>query len=204
MTSEQLHVIFYIMHNILITGCSSGLGLALADKFESTGHKVMRHNGRAHYDLRSGEDIKKMCQEAKSKNINVLINNAAITCPDILFDKYNESLIDDMINVNLKAPILLSRLLFNDLTNIININSMVGLEVKSPRTMYSATKWGLRGFSNSLKKENSNIKILDVYPTNIKTAPDRENAMELDFVVESIYQSFLKEEQQLLLDGRKL
>jgi len=28
--------------------------------------------------------------------------------------------------------------------------------------------------------------------------------MELDFVVESIYQSFLREEQQLLLDGRKL
>ena len=79
---------------------------------------------------------------------------------------------------------------------------MVGLEVKAPRTLYSATKWGLRGFSNSLKKENNNIKILDVYPTNIKTTPDRQNAMELNFVVESIYQSFIKNKEQLILDGR--
>ena len=80
---------------------------------------------------------------------------------------------------------------------------MVGLEVKKPRTLYSATKWGLRGFSQSFKAENSLINTLDVYPTNIKTRPDIENAMDIDMVVNKIYQSFLNKDKKLILDGRK-
>ena len=80
---------------------------------------------------------------------------------------------------------------------------MVGLEVKSPRTLYSATKWGLRGFSNSYKKENDKIAILDVYPTNIRTTPSRKNAMDIDVVVDNIYHSFLTNSSELILDGRK-
>ncbi len=80
---------------------------------------------------------------------------------------------------------------------------MVGLEVKTPRTLYSATKWGLRGFSNSFKKEN-NVKVLDVYPTNIKTTPDRVNAMDIDWVVDQIYNAFIEQREELILDGRKM
>ena len=111
-------------------------------------------------------------------------------------------MIDKMINVNLKAPILLTTFLLTNLEKIVNINSMVGLEIKSPRTLYSATKWGLRGFSNSLKKENTSIQILDVYPTNIRTKPERKNAMDIDYVVQRIYDSFEKNEKELILDGR--
>ena len=80
---------------------------------------------------------------------------------------------------------------------------MVGLEVKSPRTLYSATKWGLRGFSNSLKKESKDVSILDIYPTNIKTTPDRLNAMDVHAVVDKIYNAFIKNKEVLILDGRK-
>ena len=79
---------------------------------------------------------------------------------------------------------------------------MVGLEVKTPRTLYSATKWGLRGFSNSFKKEND-VQVLDVYPTNIKTTPDRANAMDVSMVVGEIYNAFIEEKEELILDGRK-
>ena len=81
---------------------------------------------------------------------------------------------------------------------------MVGLETKQPRTLYSATKWGLRGFSNSLKAENEKIEILDVYPTNIKTTPDRENAMDIQMVVDKIYDAYTSKETDLILDVRKL
>jgi short-subunit dehydrogenase len=80
---------------------------------------------------------------------------------------------------------------------------MVGLEVKKPRTLYSATKWGLRGFSNSLKLENEKIKILDVYPTNIKTTPERQNAMDVQKVVDDIYDAYINNKIDLILDGRK-
>ena len=79
---------------------------------------------------------------------------------------------------------------------------MVGLEYKKPRTLYSATKWGLRGFSNSLKLETSQMNILDVYTTNIKTTPERENALDANYVVNNIYEAFLKKESELILDGR--
>lgn len=192
------------MHRILITGCSSGLGLFLADKFENENHYVFRHMGKKHFDLNNKEDILNLSEVAKIEKINVLINNAAIVCPNVKFEEYDPILISSMINVNLLAPILLSYYLQNYLTDIININSIVGLEFKKLRPLYSATKWGLKGFSESLKLEKNNINILDVYPSNIKTKIDRLNALEIDFVVNEIYNSFVKKESKLVLDGRKI
>mgnify|MGYP003135006298 CR=1 FL=1 len=188
---------------ILITGASSGLGNFLSNKFKSQGHRVLEHMGRQHYNLNNLEHIHSLAEDAKKENVNVLINNAAIVCPDIPFEEYDVDLIESMLGVNLAAPIMLSFLLINQLSGIININSMVGLEVKKPRTLYSATKWGLRGFSNSLKLEKECLNILDVYPTNIRTTPDRKNAMDVEMVVDKIYQSYRNKEEELILDGRK-
>jgi len=190
-------------YKVLITGCSSGLGKHLAKKFEFEGHKVMRHNGRGHYDISDLDAISALCLEAKRFGVDALVNNAAIVCPSLQFENYDTQMICNMIDVNLRAPIILTNTLIGDLKKVVNINSMVGLEVKSPRTLYSATKWGLRGFSNSLKKENSNLSVLDVYPTNIQTTPDRLNAMDIDMVVNKIYESFMNDESELVLDGRK-
>ena len=107
-----------------------------------------------------------------------------------------------MIKVNLRAPILLTKYLSKQLKNVININSIVGREPKKNRTLYAATKWGLRGFSESLKKEDNGFEILDVYPTNIRTWPERKNAMDVDFVVKKIYDSMIANEEELILDGR--
>jgi short-subunit dehydrogenase len=189
---------------ILITGCSSGLGSFLANKFEREGHDVLQHLGKKHYDLSDISDVKKLANDAIDFKVDMLINNAAIVCPNLLLNEYQEELILKMLDVNLKAPILLAYYLQSYLSDIININSMVGLEYKKNRTLYSATKWGLRGFSNSMKLENSKINILDVYTTNIKTTPERENALEVDYVVNSIYEAFESKENQLILDGRKL
>jgi len=187
---------------VLITGASSGLGIHLAKKFEESGHPVLRHNGHKHHNLARVQGVKNLAFEAISEGVEVLVNNAAIVCPNITLNNYTIAQICDMIEVNLKAPILLTHYLLPYLKGIININSMVGLEVKQPRTLYSATKWGLRGFSNSLKKENPSLSIMDVYPTNIKTTPDRENAMDVDMVVNEIYKAYSLNESELILDGR--
>ncbi len=148
--------------NVLVTGASSGLGMYLVQKFESEGHGIFYHGGKKHYDLSERREVYDLATEARKFNVKILVNNAAIVCPSILLQDYDINLITKMIDVNLKAPILLSSMLLEDLTNIININSMVGLETKAPRTLYSATKWGLRGFSNSLKAENQDLNVLDV------------------------------------------
>ncbi len=191
-----------IKDNVLITGCSSGLGVFLAEKFESMGHKVIKHNGRKHFDLNNIEDIKSLVELSVDNDVKLLINNAAIGCPSKKLEDYDIEEINSMINVNLRAPIILVFLLSKYLNNIININSMVGLEIKKNRTLYSATKWGLRGFSNSYELEQENIQTLDIYPTNIKTTPERKNAMDANWVVDEIYKAYIKGETSLILDGR--
>ena len=190
-------------YNILITGCSSGLGAYMSNVFENKGHNILRHMGSKHHDLSTLHGVGSLAEEALDFGVNVLINNAAVVCPNIKLNDYDQRMINKMINVNLRAPIMLCSLLLEQLESIININSMVGLEIKAPRTLYSATKWGLRGFSNSLKMENENLSILDVYPTNIKTTPDRQNAMDVHMVVNAIYEAFESKQQELILDGRK-
>ena len=190
------------MNKVLITGANSGLGRHLVSKFKNNGYEVFEHNGSKHYNLTNQDEVKRLADAAKDFGVNILINNAAIICPGKELLLYSHDEISNMVEVNLTAPILLTFYLLNQLTDIININSMVGLEIKSPRTLYSATKWGLRGFAQSLKGENKNINILDVYPINIQTTPDKQNAMNINFVIDSIYESFTNKEQTLILDGR--
>ena len=47
------------------------------------------------------------------------------------------------------------------------------------------------------------VPLIQVYPTNIKTWPDREHAMEIDFVIEKIYEAMIMNKEELILDGRK-
>ena len=156
-----------IKKNVLITGTSRGLGYQLAKKFEKEGHNVLQHFGKKDYDLKSQIEIEELAKNAKQFGVKVLINNAGILCPGIEFKDYSLEQINEFIDVNLRAPIVLIHLLKDEIENIININSIVGLEVKRNRTLYSASKWGLRGFSNSLKTESECLDILDVYVSRL-------------------------------------
>lgn len=210
-------------NNVLITGSSSGLGNYLALYFSKKGHDVLLHgrnegklketqkkileNGsKAKYivsDLRNSREIDSLCKKALEEDIKILINNAGIICPNLPFKEISNDIIDDMISVNLVAPIKIINALSSHLEHVININSMVGLEAKKNRTLYASGKWGLKGFSDSLKQEEIKFNILDVYPTNIKTWPERKNAMEVDYVLNEIYKAMTKCKKDLVLDGRK-
>ena len=213
-----------ILHSskVLITGATGGLGGHLASYFINNNHPLIitsRSNKKLinlkeslvfndvdiqYYkcDMLKIEEIMQLSKFCINNGINVLINNAGITCPGKNLSEYNIEEINKIIGVNLTAPIILSKLLSPYLSDIININSMVGLEHKKYRTLYSASKWGLRGFSESYKKEIKNLNILDVYPSNIRTWPNRKNAMDAISVVSKIYESFQNKESHLVIDGR--
>lgn len=210
------------LDKVLITGSSRGLGEKLAKFFFGKGHEILLHGRHEvtlkkiksnlsetnlvdYYacDLNNENDVISLSEYANSKKINLLINNAGVHCANTNFKDLDISYINNIINVNLKAPILLSHGMFNILNGIININSMSGIEAKKFRTLYASTKWGLKGFSNCLKHEFDKKIILDVYPTNIKTNKEIIHGMEADFVTNAIYKSYYNNETELILDGRK-
>lgn len=191
------------MDKILITGANSRLGKHLVNIFEEKGHAVMSHNGKAHFNLEYPNDVYNLGLNAKEFGVNVIINNAAITCPGKTLSELTSTDITRMIAVNLTAPILLINQLSSCLTHVININSMVGLEIKANRTIYSASKWGLRGFSQSFKKENHKITTLDVYPTKIKIDSSDEYGLDVYDVVQKIYTAYESKSESLVLDGRE-
>jgi len=156
-------------------------------------------------------EVKNLADFAVKNCVTVLINNAGIGCPGKAFQDLTQDKIQDIINLNLMAPIMLIKFLYNHFlslqnSTVININSMVSREVKKFRSIYSASKSGLRGFSESLAIEakEKNISILNVYPTSVKTMPSQQNGMKAEFVAEKIYEAFLQKESELIIDGRKL
>jgi len=215
---------------ILITGSGRGLGKELALVFANNRYNIILHDQTeadlkdikkeislknidfffVTGDLKSEETLNNLYKISKEKRVSVLINNAGIHCPKLPFEKMNDSQIDDLLLVNLIAPIKLTQRIYplfleNNQGAIININSISGLENQEFRTIYCSSKWGLRGFSETLKleAEKNNIRIIDVYPSRIKTKPEFTIGMETKDVAQKICEVYKNTKlNKLILDER--
>ncbi len=216
----------------LITASSKGLGKAIAKEFAFNSYDIIL-NGRDETkvydtqfeinhkiasdvmcesvigDLRSNDVIEKLYKVSKGK-ISVLVNNAAIPCYGLSLDEMDKDQISNSLETNLVVPIKLTRKIYPLLKkqgygSIININSIVGKEPKKFRSVHSATKWGLKGFSKSLRieAEENGIKVINVYPTQIKTVKEHTFGLEPYDVAKKIYEEHIDGDTgELVLDGR--
>jgi len=215
---------------VLITGSSRGLGRELALTFANRGNNIILHGRNAddlesvrsellekrvgvsivEGDLRSRSTLDSLFNISREKRASVLVNNAGIHSYNLPFEEIEEDKIDEMLYTNLIAPIKLTWRIYPLFLSmgygtIININSIIGLEPKEKKTLYTSSKWGLRGFSSSLRLESGrhNIKIIDVYPTRIKTKPEFDYGMSPGEVAEKIYAAYEKNKSMsLILDDR--
>ena len=95
--------------------------------------------------------------EAGGHGLNILINNAGTIANDLLQDSADAD-VSRMVDTNLIAPILLTRDLLPALkraagARIVNVGSVYG-DIAAPGfAVYAATKFGLRGFSDALRRE---------------------------------------------------
>lgn len=180
----------------LVTGATSGIGKKIMKNLMMQGAKVFgtatneknvekinnfsQNKGQGilmdFSDIMSFEKkIKDNTIKFDFKNIDILINNAAITYDKILI-RSNTDEWQKIININLFAAFLLSKFVAKGMIKkrfgrIINIGSVVGTTGNIGQTLYSATKAGLIAFSKSLSLELSsrNVTVNVVSPGFIKT-----------------------------------
>jgi len=170
--------------NILITGSSKGLGLALARQLARRGHSLVINARRAD-ELRVAEeelaaitkviavagDVSEIAEEiaARGGRVDVLINNASELGPSpmpLLVDHSWQSLLR-IFRVNVVAPIHLIQLLRPRI--VVNITSDAGTNAYPHWGGYGASKAALDHASRILAAEMPEMRVLVVDPGDMNT-----------------------------------
>jgi len=154
------------MKKAIVTGYSSGIGKSICDFLEKDGFSIIRLNSRLN-NLDSLE--KEVVELLESNDIDLLVNCAGVG----IFQPHEEISIlkiKELIDVNLTAPIVLSKLVLRSLKktkgNIINISSVEATRHAKFSALYTATKSGLRDFGLTLFEElrKSGVGVTTINP----------------------------------------
>jgi short-subunit dehydrogenase len=150
---------------ILLTGASSGIGKAIKEKLESYEIITLCRNCDIEIDFNNIEELKKI----KIENITGIIHNAGVgyfgQFEDIAIEK-----IQEMINVNFLAPMILTKNHLKDIKKnrgfIINISSTSAIHPARLGVVYGATKAALKHFGTSLFEEvrKEGVKVCTILP----------------------------------------
>ena len=111
----------------------------------------------------------------KNIQIDLLINNAGFMLPFSTFERYSEQEIDEIIQTNFVSNVnstktLLPLIKKSKTPAIVNIVSAAGLCAIVGQSLYCATKFAMKGFTETLQQEyKKRIYIGGVYPGFIKT-----------------------------------
>lgn len=213
---------------IVLTGATGGLGSALAKVLSAQGvllvlcgrnhiqlEQLNRALGGQHHCVASDlttssgrQAVVAYCQQF-SRGIDALINNAASNHFGPL-KEMNENTVQQMLVTNLLVPIELTRLLLPilakaDNAQIINIGSAFSRLGFPGFSVYSACKFGLRGFTEAMRRElaDTTITVRLFAPRTISTAMNDDNVTAMNKAlgnqsdsVESVANQFVEFFQQ--------
>lgn len=182
------------MRIVFVTGATSGIGKACAEKFAEGGYNLIL-NGRRNDRLEELKnslkkkykidvltlpfDVQKRKEVFDSilsippqwQNIDVLINNAGLALGKELFDEASIDDWDTMISTNVKGLLYVTKAVLPFMTSrnkgqIINLGSVAGKEVYEKGNIYCVTKTAVEAISKSMRIDllRHSIKVTAIHP----------------------------------------
>jgi len=187
---------------ILISGGSDGLGKTIAQYLSkdnkvvilSPSEKKLKETAKeigCDYVVADVSDYGSLVKAVseileKRKRIDCLVNNAGLWIEGEL-DNNDPEQIKRVIEVNNLGVLLFSKAVVPQMKKqkqglIININSQGGFYAKPERSVYSAAKWGITGFTKSLQGELAKygIAVTGIFPGKMKTQMFEKMGIEKD------------------------
>lgn len=175
--------------SVLLTGATGGIGHAIARRLHASGASLVLTGRRTDVleplaaelgaralavDLSRAEEVHRLIDEAG--DVDVLVANAAVPASGDVRE-YSEEQIDRALDVNLRAPIILAKVLGERMAtrgsgHLAFISSLSGKSGQKGSALYSATKFGLRGFGQGLREDlrSAGVGVSVVFPGFIRDA----------------------------------
>jgi len=173
----------------LVTGATGGIGQAIARDLAGRGASLVLTGRRADVlesltvelggrgivaDLSDRRAAALLLEE--SGPVDILVAAAGLPASGPLTD-YSVRDIDRVLDVNLRVPVLMARLAADEMISrrrghLVFVSSIAGKVTSGGASMYSATKFGLRGFSLALREDLKphGVGVSAVYPGFIRDA----------------------------------
>ncbi|HXD55415.1 MAG TPA: SDR family NAD(P)-dependent oxidoreductase [Solirubrobacteraceae bacterium] len=174
---------------VLLTGATGGIGHAIARALSARGAKLILTGRRSDVldplaselgaralavDLAVPAEVERLAAEAG--DVDILVANAALPASGTL-DSFTVDQIDRALDVNLRAPIVLARVLAPAMVgrgrgHLVFISSLSGKAATPGTALYNASKFGMRGFASALRADlrTSGVGVSTIFPGFIRDA----------------------------------
>jgi NADP-dependent 3-hydroxy acid dehydrogenase YdfG len=203
---------------VLITGATSGIGRATAERFAREGHQLILTGRRKKrlkkikvewenqfdaeidilkFDIRDMEDTVAALSQLRDRNIDILVNNAGLASG---LSEIHEGDIEDwerMIDTNIKGLLYTTRSIAPQMVargrgHIINIGSIAGKQAYPKGNVYNASKFAVDGLTQAMRMDlhKYNIRVSQIAPGHVEETEFAKVRFHGDEEKAKIYEDF--------------